>query len=62
MGVDYGLHAIFIGDVSFDVIEEIGDTIRNGIPTIKTFTAYPEVMADDGHRYGVMTEVAARAG
>jgi dihydropyrimidinase len=62
MGVDYGLHAILIGDVGFDVIEEIGDTIRSGIPTIKTFTAYPEVMTDDGHRFGVMTEVAAHGG
>lgn len=62
MAVDYGLHAIATGAVSFEVIEEIGDVIRGGIPTIKTFTAYEGVMTDDGHRWGVMQEVARCGG
>jgi dihydropyrimidinase len=61
MGVDYGLHAIVTGDVSFDVMDEIGDVIRNGIPTIKTFMTY-DLMVDDGHRLGVMEQVADHGG
>jgi dihydropyrimidinase len=61
MAVDYGLHAILSGDVSFEVLDEIGDVIRDGIPTIKTLTTYSWMM-DDGHRYGVMCEVAKHGG
>ena len=61
MSVDYGLHAIVTGDVSFDVMDEIGDVIRNGIPTIKTFMTY-DLMVDDGHRLGVMERVADHGG
>jgi len=42
-------------------MEEIGDVIRSGIPTIKTLTTYAW-MSDDGHRYGVMSEVAEHGG
>ena len=51
MAVDYGLHAILSGNTSFEVMEEIGDVIRGGIPTIKTMMTYGW-MSDDGHRYG----------
>ena len=61
MAVDYGLHALLAGNTSFEVIEEIGDIIRGGIPTIKTLTTYGW-MSDDGHRYGVMSEVAEHGG
>jgi dihydropyrimidinase len=62
MAVDYGLHAILTGpDVSFEVMEEIGPVIREGIPTIKTFMTYGW-MVDDGYRWGVMNEVAAAGG
>jgi dihydropyrimidinase len=61
MAVDYGLHALLSGNTSFEVMEEIGDVIRGGIPTIKTLTTYAW-MSDDGHRYGVMTEVAKHGG
>ncbi len=61
MAVDYGLHALLAGETPFEVLEEIGDVIRSGIPTIKTLTTYGW-MSDDGHRYGVMTEVAAHGG
>src|SRR5262249_54095313 len=40
MAVDYGLHALLSGNTSFEVMEEIGDVIRAGIPTIKTLTTY----------------------
>jgi dihydropyrimidinase len=62
MAADYSLHAILAGpEVSFDVMEEIGDVIRAGIPTIKTFTTYGW-MTDDGHRLGVMEQVAEHGG
>jgi dihydropyrimidinase len=61
MAVDYGLHAIVTGEVPFEVMEEIGDTIAGGIPSIKTFTTYGW-MVDDGHRFGVMCEVARHGG
>ena len=61
MAVDYGLHAILCKDISFEVVEEIGDVIRGGIPTIKTFMTYG-YMSDDGQRYGVMREVAENGG
>ncbi|MCI0635700.1 MAG: amidohydrolase family protein, partial [Actinobacteria bacterium] len=40
---------------------EIGDVIRDGIPTIKTLTTYGW-MSDDGHRLGIMSEVAEHGG
>jgi hypothetical protein len=42
-------------------MEETGDVIRGGIPTIKTLTTYGW-MSDDGHRCGVMTELAKHGG
>jgi hypothetical protein len=42
-------------------MEEIGDVIRGGIPTIMTLTTYGWI-TDDGRRLGVMTEVADNGG
>ena len=61
MAVDYGLHAILCKEISFEVLEEISDVIRGGIPTIKTFMTYG-YMSDDGQRYGAMLEVAEHGG
>ena len=61
MAVDYSFHALLAGNPPFEVLEEIGDVIRGGIPTIKTLTTYGW-MSDDGHRYGVMREVAENGG
>jgi dihydropyrimidinase len=61
MAVDYGLHATICGNPSFETIEEIGDVVRSGIPTIKTFTTF-ELQCDDGHRLGVMAATAAAGG
>lgn len=62
MAVDYGLHAILTGDVAFETIEELGDVIRAGIPTIKTFMTYDGLCVDDGHRWGIMQAVAEHGG
>jgi dihydropyrimidinase len=61
MAPDWGLHLILAGDIPFEVIEEIGDVVRSGIPTIKTMTTYGW-MSDDGHRWGVMNAVAEAGG
>lgn len=61
MAVDYGLHAILTKGFSFDEVEEIGDVIRAGVPTIKTMMTYG-YMSDDGQRWGVMNEVARNGG
>jgi dihydropyrimidinase len=62
MAVDYGLHAALTKDFSHEVIDEIGDVIKNGIPTIKTLMIYPYFMSDDGRRWEVMTRVAEHGG
>jgi dihydropyrimidinase len=61
MAVDYSFHAMLTGTPTFEVIEEIGDVIRGGIPTVKTLTTYLWMM-DDGHRLGVMDAVAENGG
>jgi dihydropyrimidinase len=61
MAVDFGLHAILTKGFGFDVIEEIGDAIRGGVPTIKTMMTYGW-LSDDGQRWGVLSEVARHGG
>ena len=61
MAVDYGFHVVLTGEIPFEVMDEIGDVIRGGIPTIKTMTTY-HMMCDDGHRFGVMQQVAEHGG
>jgi dihydropyrimidinase len=62
MAVDYGLHAGFLGNPSFAVLEEIGDAVEAGLPTFKTFMIYPGWEMDDGHLWGVMNRVAEYGG
>jgi dihydropyrimidinase len=61
MAVDYGLHVILSQNPSFEAMEEIGDVIRGGIPTIKSMTTYGW-LSDDGHILGVMQRVAEHGG
>lgn len=61
MAPDWGLHVILAGEIPFEVIDEIGDIVRAGVPTIKTMTTYGW-MCDDGHRWGVMNAVAEAGG
>lgn len=61
MAIDWGLHAILTKGFSYDVVEEIGDAIKAGVPTIKTMMTYG-YMSDDGQRYGAMCEVADKGG
>jgi len=61
MAPDWGLHVILAGEIPFEVMDEIGDVVRGGVPTIKTMTTYGW-MSDDGHRYGVMGAVAEAGG
>jgi dihydropyrimidinase len=61
MAIDYSLHAILTKTFSFDVVEEIGQAIREGIPTHKIMMTYG-YMADDGQMWGMMNEVAEHGG
>src|SRR5579872_240772 len=61
MAIDYSLHAILTKTFSFDVVEEIGQAIAEGVPTIKTMMTYG-YMTDDGQRWGAMNEVAKHGG
>jgi dihydropyrimidinase len=61
MAPDWGLHVVLTGEIPFEVVEEIGDLVRDGVPTVKTMTTYGW-MCDDGHRYGVMCAVAEAGG
>lgn len=62
MAVDYGLHAIITGpEVGFEVLDEIGPVVREGIPSIKTFMTY-HWQVDDGARWGIMRAVAEAGG
>jgi dihydropyrimidinase len=61
MAVDYGLHFIFTQNPSYEDIAKTGDIIRAGLPTIKVMTTYGW-MNDDGHVYGIMSEVARNGG
>ena len=49
MAVDYGLHRSSTTGLLVRGVEEIGDVIRDGIPTIKTMMTYG-YMSDDGQR------------
>jgi len=61
MAVDWGLHAALTRQFTFEDIEQVGDVIRGGAPTIKTLMTYGW-MSDDGRRYGLMCEVAEQGG
>ena len=61
MAIDYSLHAILTKTFSFDVVEEIGQAIKDGIPTHKIMMTYG-YMADDGQMWGMMNEVAEHGG
>jgi dihydropyrimidinase len=61
MALDFGLHVILTGEFSFEDIEQVGDVIAGGVPTVKTMMTYGW-MSDDGRRYGLMCEVAKHGG
>lgn len=61
MAVDYGLHVIMTKGFSYDDVEEIGDVIRNGVPTVKTMMTYG-YLSNDGQRWGLMNAVAQNGG
>lgn len=44
--IDYGMH-ISITDLTQDVMDEIPQTIKNGVPTFKLFMTYTNLVVDD---------------
>lgn len=61
MAVDWGLHVIMTKNFGHEDIEQLGDIIRGGIPTIKTMMTYG-YQSDDGQRFAMMREVARNGG
>ena len=66
--IDYALHAIMSGDLSFEEIEEIPQAIAASVPSIKMFTCFPGgggipgFMVDDGRMWGVFEQLAKHNG
>lgn len=66
--VDYALHAMVTGQISFEVLEEIKDAIAEGVSSFKMFTTFSgasasgSLYADDGRIWGVMEQTARHGG
>jgi dihydropyrimidinase len=61
IAVDYGLHLLLPGPISFETIDQLQDAISGGVPTVKTLTTY-SWQSTDGERFGVMKAVADAGG
>ena len=65
--VDYALHLMLTGDLSFKAMDEIPEVIAGGVSSFKMFTTFAagsasgHLLSDDGRIWGVM-ERAQRAG
>lgn len=65
--VDYALHLMLTGALSFEAMDEIPDAIAGGVSSFKMFTTFAEgsasgnLLSDDGRIWGVM-ERTERAG
>jgi dihydropyrimidinase len=52
--IDYGFH-VCITDLNDDVMDEIPELVKAGVPSFKCFTAYKgALMIDDGALYQVL--------
>lgn len=65
--VDYALHVMLTGAVSFDVMNEVPTLVSGGVSSFKMFTTFAgasasgDLFSDDGRIWGVMQQ-AERAG
>ena len=65
--VDYGLHLMLTGQVSFEAMAELPEVVSGGISSFKMFTTFAagsasgDLLSDDGRIWGVM-QSAERAG
>lgn len=66
--VDYALHAMVTGQISFEVLGQIKEAIAEGVMSFKMFTTFSgasasgSLFADDGHIWGVMEQTARHGG
>lgn len=65
--VDYAYHVAFKGDLTFDVIEEIGDIISSGHPSFKvwmtnTTPSRPRQKTDVGWMWAILEQTAKHGG
>lgn len=58
--IDYALHAMITGDVPHSVLREIPQLVRDGVTSVKMFTALP-MISDDGCIWDAM-RMAGKAG
>jgi dihydropyrimidinase len=66
--VDYALHLMLTGDVSFDAMDELAEVVGGGVPSFKMFTTFSagsasgNMFSDDGRIWGVMQKVQKAGG
>lgn len=66
--VDYALHAMLTGEMTFDVLEQIPEAISGGVTSFKMFSTFSgdsaagAAFTDDGRIWGVMQQTAKHGG
>jgi dihydropyrimidinase len=66
--IDYALHLMLTGAVSFEAIGELPEVISGGVPSFKMFTTFAgnsasgDLFSDDGRIWGVMEKLRSHGG
>lgn len=66
--IDYALHLMLTGDVSFAAMDELADVVGGGVPSLKMFTTFSagsasgNMISDDGRIWGVMQKAQHAGG
>ena len=66
--VDYALHLMLTGEVTFAAMDQLGDVVSGGVPSFKMFTTFAgdsasgDLFSDDGRIWGVMQKVESSRG
>jgi len=66
--IDYALHLMLTGDVSFAAMDELADVIGGGVPSLKMFTTFSagsasgNMISDDGRIWGAMQKAQQAGG
>lgn len=66
--IDYALHLMLTGAVSFEAMDELREVITGGVPSFKMFTTFAgasasgDLFSDDGRIWGVMEKLESHGG
>ena len=66
--IDYALHLMLTGAVTFEAMDELREVITGGVPSFKMFTTFAgnsasgDLYSDDGRIWGVMERLTAHGG